>query len=68
MGDGRVTLTRPDLEREAAATGFAAETLEKVIRLLGRAPLHTPRGSRRRPAPSLFALLTRMQLDGLLRS
>jgi len=29
-----VTLTRPDLEREAAATGFAAETLEKVIRLL----------------------------------
>lgn len=28
-------LTRQDLEREAAATGFAAETLEKVIRLLG---------------------------------
>jgi hypothetical protein len=29
-----VTLTRGDLEREAAATGFAAETLEKAIRLL----------------------------------
>jgi len=29
-----VTLTRRDLEREAAATGFAADTLEKVIRLL----------------------------------
>jgi hypothetical protein len=29
-----VTLTRQDLEREAAATGFAADTLEKVIRLL----------------------------------
>jgi predicted nucleotidyltransferase component of viral defense system len=29
-----VTLTRGDLEREAATTGFAAETLEKAIRLL----------------------------------
>jgi hypothetical protein len=29
-----VTLTRQDLEREAAATGFPAETLEKAIRLL----------------------------------
>ena len=29
-----MTLTRQDVEREAAATGFAAETLEKVIRLL----------------------------------
>lgn len=30
-----MTLTRQDLEREVAATGFAAETLEKVFRLLG---------------------------------
>jgi len=29
-----VTLARRDLEREAAATGFGADTLEKVIRLL----------------------------------
>ncbi len=29
-----MTLTRQDLEREGAATGFAADTLEKVIRLL----------------------------------
>lgn len=29
-----MTMTRQDLEREAAATGFAADTLEKVIRLL----------------------------------
>ena len=28
-------LTRTDLFREAAATGFQAEPLEKVIRLLG---------------------------------
>lgn len=29
-----MTLARQDLEREAAATGFAADPLEKVIRLL----------------------------------
>ena len=34
MGGRRVTLTRQDVEREAAATGFAAEALEKAIRLL----------------------------------
>lgn len=30
-----MNLTRQDLDREAAATGFAPQTLEKVIRLLG---------------------------------
>jgi predicted nucleotidyltransferase component of viral defense system len=34
MGRGHVNLTLEDLERQAAATGFQTETLEKAIRLL----------------------------------
>ena len=34
MGGPRLTLTRQDVEREAAAAGFAAEAFEKATRLL----------------------------------
>lgn len=34
MGRGHVNLTLEDLQRQAAATGFQTETLEKAIRLL----------------------------------
>ena len=34
VGGGRVRLALDDLQREAAATGFPAETIEKALRLL----------------------------------
>lgn len=34
LGGGPVNLTLEELQREAAATGFLSETLEKALRLL----------------------------------